>query len=55
LLFHDRADNIKLINICVLSGGSRCLVSITVCLGILCLLLIAAVILQYFQYTSKRG
>ncbi|XP_056128121.1 C-type lectin domain family 4 member A-like [Rhinichthys klamathensis goyatoka] len=35
--------------------GSRCLVLITVCLGILCLLLIAAVILQHFQCTSKRG
>ncbi|XP_052459482.1 CD209 antigen-like protein 2 [Carassius gibelio] len=35
--------------------GSRCLVQITVCLGIICLLLIAAIILQHFQVTSKRG
>ncbi|XP_039503865.1 CD209 antigen-like protein 2 [Pimephales promelas] len=37
--------------------GCRCLVSITVCLGILCLL-IAAVILHHFQHTnctSKQG
>ncbi|XDV16011.1 hypothetical protein PO909_015906 [Leuciscus waleckii] len=35
--------------------GSRSLVLITVCLGILCLLLIAAVTLQHFQCSSKRG
>ncbi|KAL1281250.1 hypothetical protein QQF64_000053 [Cirrhinus molitorella] len=35
--------------------GSRCLLPITVCLGIICLLLIAAIILQHFQTTSKRG
>ncbi|CAM4466224.1 unnamed protein product [Leuciscus chuanchicus] len=35
--------------------GSRSLVLITVCLGILCLLLIAAVPLQHFQCSSKRG
>ncbi|XP_077057456.1 CD209 antigen-like protein 2 [Siphateles boraxobius] len=35
--------------------GSRCLMLITVCLGILCLLLIAAVILQHFQCASRRG
>ncbi|XP_016139681.1 CD209 antigen-like protein E [Sinocyclocheilus grahami] len=35
--------------------GNRCLVPITVCLGIICLLLIAGIILQHFQATSKRG
>uniref|UniRef100_A0A8C2FHU5 C-type lectin domain-containing protein n=1 Tax=Cyprinus carpio TaxID=7962 RepID=A0A8C2FHU5_CYPCA len=35
--------------------GSRCLVPITVCLGIICLLLIAGIILMYFQASSKRG
>ncbi|XP_042606515.1 C-type lectin domain family 2 member L-like isoform X1 [Cyprinus carpio] len=35
--------------------GSRCLVLITVCLGIICLLLIAGIILMYFQASSKRG
>ncbi|XP_067260909.1 CD209 antigen-like protein 2 [Chanodichthys erythropterus] len=34
---------------------SRCLVVITVCLGILCLLLIAAIIYQHILSTSKRG
>ncbi|XP_048051410.1 C-type lectin domain family 6 member A-like [Megalobrama amblycephala] len=34
---------------------SRCLLLITVCLGILCLLLIAAIIYQHFLCTSKRG
>ncbi|KAL1276166.1 hypothetical protein QQF64_035789 [Cirrhinus molitorella] len=35
--------------------GRRCLVAIIVCLGVICLLLIAAIILQHFQATSKRG
>ncbi|KAL1281228.1 hypothetical protein QQF64_000031 [Cirrhinus molitorella] len=35
--------------------GNRCLVPVTVCLGIICLLLIAAIILQHIQATSKRG
>ncbi|XP_016417095.1 C-type lectin lectoxin-Thr1-like [Sinocyclocheilus rhinocerous] len=35
--------------------GRRFLVPITVCLGIICLLLIAAIILQHFQTASKRG
>ncbi|KAK9981646.1 hypothetical protein ABG768_001170 [Culter alburnus] len=34
---------------------SRCLVVITVCLGILCLLLIAAIIYQHIMCTSKRA
>ncbi|XP_067307849.1 CD209 antigen-like protein 2 [Pseudorasbora parva] len=42
----ERAQNHK---------GSRRLMVITVCLGILCLLLIAGIILQYFQGASKRG
>ncbi|KAK7165651.1 hypothetical protein R3I93_005656 [Phoxinus phoxinus] len=36
--------------------GSRCLVLVIVCLGILCLLLIAGITLQFFfQATSKQG
>ncbi|XP_048051424.1 uncharacterized protein LOC125271385 isoform X3 [Megalobrama amblycephala] len=34
---------------------SRCLVVITVCLGILCLFLIAVIIYQHFRGTSKQG
>ncbi|XP_043094060.1 C-type lectin domain family 6 member A-like [Puntigrus tetrazona] len=33
----------------------RCLVPITVCLGILCLLLIAVITLQHFQAATKQG
>ncbi|XP_073697624.1 C-type lectin domain family 4 member E-like [Garra rufa] len=35
--------------------GSRCLVAIIVCLGIICLLLIAVILLQHFLTTSKQG
>ncbi|XP_048051416.1 CD209 antigen-like protein 2 isoform X2 [Megalobrama amblycephala] len=35
--------------------GSRCLVLTTVCLGILCLLLIPAIIYQHIKGASKKG